>query len=313
MLVVGEAFFDYDEIVRRGSLAFSRIDAAVASWAERQRAPTSALARQGATASPPGLVNRRISDRDGFTGCVEVYPQDTKVRFKMLNPRSRPGGGLRGKVKGFSKQSRRNAIFTLRNKRPDVRWVAFVTLTYPAAFPEPGKVKEHLSKWLKRLRRLHPGVNYFWVLELQERGALHLHLLVDRFVPRDWLSASWYEVVGSGDELHLKAGTSVDRVRNRNKLTSYLCGKYLNKEAQKNFTDWVGRVWGCSRGLLAEPERTPMGGSFRDMARALRPLRRFVKSRHRPWRWKGGGFTVYGITPHGVERLLSSGIASVLC
>lgn len=303
-----EAFFDQGAIVRRAAL----------SLAQGECTTTSALARQGVHSPQPGLVNRRISDRirrerGDFTGCVEVYPSDTKVRFKMLNPESRPGGGLRGVVKGFSKQSRRNAIFTLRNKRPTVRWVAFVTLTYPKVFPEPLEVKQHLSKWLKRLRRLHPGVNYFWVLELQERGALHFHLLVDRFVPKDWLSNSWFEVARSGDELHLKAGTSVQPVRHRNKITSYLCGRYLSKGAQKSFAEWVGRIWGCSRGLLAEPARTPLGGSFRDMARALRPLRRFVKSRYRPWRWKGGGFTVYGITPHGVERLLSAGVASVLC
>lgn len=33
--------------------------------------------------------------------------------------------------------------------------------------------------------------NYIWKLEFQERGAVHVHITVDKFIPYDWLNEKW--------------------------------------------------------------------------------------------------------------------------
>lgn len=263
-----------------------------------------------------GLVIGRISQRNRgnvFSATVKAYPQDTVIKFVPRNREAPVGGGQRDKVKGFSKSSRRRGIFRLRNVRPDVKWQSFITLTYPALFPNPEQAKRHLNIFLTSLRRSYPGIEYFWVVELQGRGALHYHIVTTKFIPKKWLSNRWFQVVGSGDEKHLKAGTSVQRVRNSAKLSSYLVGKYLNKTTQKTFEEWVGRVWGCSRGLEAQPEVTALQGTHQECSRALRPMVKLLRHRMKvnkyPWRWKGTSFSLYGVAPPQAEQLLSLGIA----
>lgn len=59
-----------------------------------------------------------------------------------------------------------------------------------------------------------------------------------------WVSQNWYEVVGSGDERHLRAGTRVERVKSRNGVMFY-AAKYLSKVDLEPWKDLdVGRFWG---------------------------------------------------------------------
>ena len=53
----------------------------------------------------------------------------------------------------------------------------------------------------------------------------------------------WYEVVGSGDEKHLLAGTRVEFVRHRSGIMAYT-SKYFMKPCALAEWDYVGRYWG---------------------------------------------------------------------
>ena len=111
-------------------------------------------------------------------------------------------------------------------------------------------------------------VPWIWKREFQRRGAPHFHLVTvvpddvggERF--RDWVARSWFEVVGSDDQRHRRAGTRVDRVigfqaADPMRIASYLAGylgpdeKLSDKEAQhvlpygwRSETGGVGRWWG---------------------------------------------------------------------
>lgn len=161
-----------------------------------------------------------------------------------------PGGGVRGKVEGFSYASRRRMIDMLNSlNREQSGLPIFLTLTYPNDWPgSPREWKKHLDTWLKRLRRTHPSVWGLWKLEPQRRGAPHYHLLLwgVEHVSKEWLSLSWYEVVGSGDLKHLLAGTRVESVRMWNGVKRY-ASKYLAKRLEDLPEQWregVGRWWG---------------------------------------------------------------------
>ncbi len=128
------------------------------------------------------------------------------------------------------------------------RGILFVTLTYPRDWPGDWSAwKRQLDTWLKRVRRRLPGAAGVWKLEPQVRGAPHFHLLMigAPYLGREWLSRTWYEVVGSGDPKHLAAGTNVQLAHSHRGVLAY-AAKYTAK-AQLLPATWqggVGRWWG---------------------------------------------------------------------
>ena len=168
-----------------------------------------------------------------------------------------PVGGRRGPITGYSANARRR--FMREIYRLAARWEylypIFITLTLPGKDWEQIDYKAAFKRWRERLCAFIPGVWGFWVIEYQKRGAVHYHLALDYqailrvsgsledFQP--WVSQSWYESVGSGQEDHLKAGTNVCYFT---RLPVYLAkemGKHLwpdtdNQAAQRH----RGRFWG---------------------------------------------------------------------
>jgi len=161
----------------------------------------------------------------------------------------------RGKIKGFSKASRKrllNSLYSL-SELPSY----FITLTYPKDYPLTSrKWKRDLNVFDKALRRVFPGYWFYWKLEPQKRGAPHFHLL-GSFGPMGdkknfrilcrWLSETWFRIVGSNDIKHLRAGTNIKRVEGKRAIRIYL-SKYTGKQftLQDLPECWgePGRFWG---------------------------------------------------------------------
>jgi hypothetical protein len=151
--------------------------------------------------------------------------EDTKTS-NQLSPPMRRSGGIRERVRGFSRTSRRNLLRRLasinrRVFRAHRGRMIFVTLTYPHEYPDyPEVCKRHLTALPKRLQRKYESFAAFWRMGIQRRGAWHFHLLL--FVGpsfgtvgqlRRFISSSWYEVTGKISEGHLRTGTRVEAVR----------------------------------------------------------------------------------------------------
>lgn len=211
-----------------------------------------------------------------------LFPDACRVSIARGKVNHNPEN-VRGSVSGFSAKSRRRLLFASFNAWCE--WFAFITLTYPADFPCDGLVvRKHRDNFLHRLCREHPGINYLWALEFQERGAPHFHLLVDRFVDLRWLSVAWFEVVGSADEKHLRAGTSVQLVSCRKQGGAYMAKSYSSKIEQKEVpADYlsVGRFWGSSRDLVVAI-RAQAFDDVSEMQGTMRALRKFVEKSLRP-------------------------------
>jgi|GEM_PF-898962 len=225
---------------------------------------------------------------------VRKYARDVRISFKDLYlGRTRGNSGGKRAITKFSKRSARELRFELRNS--SALWKAMITLTYPSDFPCDGAiVKGHVNAWCQFLRRR--DIKYFWILEFQERGAPHFHFLTSEEIDKGTVSQRWYEIVGSGDEKHLRAGTRCDTVRNENQLFGYMVGylkKLTQKVAPKDFEN-VGRWWGCSRDIMDFTCRV-FSGDFRSMTAEMRDYRRWYKHHLKGfginWKWKGAGFT----------------------
>ena len=256
-------------------------------------------ARSGARTNGPGgaqaaLARVGLSDGHiwphGGGACVRVSPDGRLVEWRFKRgPDHRERHWVRGKVRGMSRRSRSRLMRRLAEVDRASPWPLFVTLTYPAEYPDPERAKRDLRAWLKRLRRAFPEAGWFWRMEFQERGAPHFHLLIwgVPWLPYFWVSRTWYEVVGSGDERHLRAGTRVEKVWSWGGVVVY-CSKYIAKVDENVPDGWTGRVWGYGG-------RVPFASVVELVFRGWDGLAGFVRAVRRFLGWdvrlgKGGWF-----------------------
>ncbi len=200
----------------------------------------------------PGLSTAHICTLTTYHGghYAELRPPERTGRAG--------GGGPRGHITEFSKSSRRRLQKVLASvDQGRISVPLFVTLTYPREFPgDPQTCNAHLRAFRERLTRRFGKAAVIWRKEYQRRGAPHYHLLLFLDEPpeqlRTWVSESWYSIVGSGDERHLRAGTQVVRVKSWRGARGY-AAKYLGKietpqpAAQSPpflGAENVGRLWG---------------------------------------------------------------------
>ena len=204
-----------------------------------------------------------------------------------------PSRGIRGKIEGFSRGSRRNLLRKLASINRDAfrsyegRLIS-ITLTYPSEYPkDPELCKRHLEALYKRLKRMYGDFAGYWRLGIQQRGAWHFHLLL--FVPpsfgplkelRHFIASSWYEICGKLSEGHLLAGTHVEEVKSWKKATSYM-EKYVAKP--EVFPEGVetGRVWGVWNEEMLPVRWETVKVSLEDAYRIRRWFRRLAEMRGR--------------------------------
>ena len=165
--------------------------------------------------SPGGVVARYR---------LALGPGKVRVACTVTGDERERPNAVRGEIVAWSRRSRLRMVETMCSldwgpvvdpgpgRRP-----VMVTLTLPGAWldvaPTGRDFKRLFDRFRKRWARKWGAVAWVWKLEFQRRGAPHLHIYTA--VPtdpefKDWLSRAWYEVVGSGDERHLRAGTGID-------------------------------------------------------------------------------------------------------
>jgi hypothetical protein len=162
---------------------------------ERNSVPTSL---KGSSEDPPGFIyptyraaqpethRDKPSLKSSHQGVAYVSSSVggsvSTLSFEETTPRNdwsppmRRGGGIRDRVRGFSRASRRNLLLRLSsiNRRAFRAFkgrMIFVTLTYPHEYPEdPELCKRHLKALRKRLQREYESFAAFWRLGIQKRG-----------------------------------------------------------------------------------------------------------------------------------------------
>jgi hypothetical protein len=275
---------------------------------ERNLVPTSV---QGSSEDPPGFIYPTYraaqtetrgakpsleSPHQGVAyvsssvgGSVSTLSFEETTTKNRLRPSRRLGGGIRDRVRGFSRESRRNLLLRLAsiNRRAFRAFkgrMIFVTLTYPREYPEyPERCKRHLKALRKRLERRYKSFAAFWRLGIQRRGAWHFHLLlfvgpsigsVDEL--RRFISSSWYEVTGKVSEGHLRTGTHVEPVKRWKEATSYV-ERYLAKVEEFPEGLQTGRIWGIWNKELLPVRWETVQVSLRDAFKIRRIYRKLGK------------------------------------
>lgn len=253
----------------------------------------------------------------------------------------------RGIIQDFSRESRRRLQRFLASMDRDVVGLpTFITVTYPGEWQHDWKEwKRHLDNLNRAFRYHYPKCFGVWRLEFQKRGAPHFHFLVwngpklqdvlevySQKLQRtvwignpsnkenqklyEWLSRTWYKIVGSGDKRHLAAGTRIEPVQSWNGVV-YYTSKYLAKLPDGNYapqqeqdeqgfdipgTGYAGRYWGIINKSLFPIEKYEFPLTEEQFRKIKRPLIRKLEKQ------LGKAITVYpdeGITAYlGNEEAL---------
>lgn len=265
---------------------------ACAEYTSDRAAEIRARAHRGPNAN--ALDAARDEQRIGLSRChtsprywAQYTVSGAWVRLRSSGERQpRVPDIARGRIDSFSRRSRSRLIQQcVKVDRSKQAGALFVTLTYPSSWPaDSSSWKRHLDSFWKRCQREYPHLSAIWKLEFQLRGAPHFHLLVygQPFVPHAWIAEQWFEVVGSGDEAHRKAGTEVRRVESY-RHAAYYASKYLSKiQTNGEGGAYVGRYWGVL-GRRHIPvncaERRLDPRSFVRLARVLRGVARSRRKR----------------------------------
>jgi len=201
---------------------------------------------------------------------VQRFRRDCEVKKISVVP-CRPSAEIkpRGNIALLSTRARNRMYHFVRNC--DCDFGSMITLTYPAQFPCDGFiVKKHLKEIKRRV--VCRGWCGIWFLEFQRRGAPHFHFLLDLALDPARLiaikrkrtksakspiyrtdpdlqldlSKDWFQIVGSGDEKHLRAGVCLEHLELVDAAQRY-AAKHAMKPHQKTVPEGytnVGRFWG---------------------------------------------------------------------
>lgn len=143
-------------------------------------------------------------------------------------------------------------------------------------------------------------MSFIWRLELQQRKtgenmgkiAPHYHVFLygisfnDEFDLnefRQWLSLSWFQIVDSKDEKHLRAGTNCTFMRSWKGSMAY-AAKYMTKFNEIDDVD-IGRHWGVYfRKNLPEAQVVELDITDEQATRIIRMYRKFANIKARSYK-----------------------------
>ncbi len=180
----------------------------------------------------------------------------------------------------FSDRSRKALARTVF--ATDVVFKSFITITYPAVWPEDGKqVKSDLNRFLTWLRDNYE-TEYIWWLEFQKRGAPHMHILTTIIYPgkaahnkfaKAWCKAQrmtpadklydtrlkkHYSVMDRCERFHRrpKQWEAIRKEDGARRYALMYALKPLQKQVPLRYQN-VGRFWASSKGVTQSVQ--PLG------------------------------------------------------
>ena len=244
---------------------------------------------------PSGLGIVCIRGRIPFPGEVKIYPFGVICRTDGVSVSPKRGkhlqGGMRGEIKGLSPAAAaRCREFVVTHDIPGSKLVSVTGTTAIGRTPE--EWRKIMQRYSHRLVR--KGVSAVWRVELQKRGAPHVHALL--WVPPDldkWqraISESWLECIGAtfqddGKVVGLKPGEFEHAFQYEEGVGAGWVA-YLASHTSKHKQDqlgWVGKqwgIWGEDRFARAQPLDTE-GLDGVQLAKLKRGLRRWQEAKIR--------------------------------
>lgn len=260
--------------------AFDLIDAA-----RRSRAATDR--REAREARESGLVTDSTTHTQGGEGVlVDTYANRLKrMRYNVI-----------ASANWINVDSQRGGFRTTP---------VFVTLTYrDIDQPEPSHIRDYLTRCRNWLKRRDVAMRYVWVAELQERGALHYHVIV-------WLPHGYKLPKPDKSGWWPHGWSNIKRAESPVGYLASYAGKLKTKAIAAGFHIPKGfRIYGVG-GLDADDRQK------RTWANLPGWLRNLTEPEHRCKRIVGGGFVSretqeHWFSPFKIGRVFRAGVGALV-
>lgn len=185
---------------------------------------------------PGDYVQLTINHQSQYLS-IKLHDNALSSRIKSV------GDALRGDIVSFSRDSRKRLIDTQakidKRKAFKIGRPKFVTLTYQSDMMDFQRAKRDLKVFVQRVRREWSKATIIWKMELQERGAIHFHLMVYNTLwwnIETWQKA-WDEIAGQ----ETKNSLDIEQIRSIEGVM-YYTAKYMTKEQEYEDTTVEGVV-----------------------------------------------------------------------
>lgn len=175
---------------------------------------------------------------------VEVYAYDKKVYYNyegfQREKDKRKSDEWSGKSEDSLTRARRNIRRIIWSNLS--KYSKFLTLTYAENMQDLDKFYFDWRMFVQSMSRKGYTLKYLYVLEYQERGSIHAHVLLfnDEYVPWQTIKESWSHGI-----------IDIHKIRDIGNLGAYVC-KYLTKDT---LAEYNSKSYHCSRGLKRPVER----------------------------------------------------------
>lgn len=176
---------------------------------------------------------------------LEVYQYENKVYYNYTDKdrqardkeKSETWNGKDEKCLARARREIRRIIWSNWNK-----YSKFLTLTYADNMQDKDQFLYDWKMFCKTMARWGYKLNYLYVLEYQERGAIHAHVVVfnDEFIDVRIIENAWQH-----------GFVKINCINDIHNLGAYVC-KYLTKET---LSEYNSRSYSTSRGLNRPIER----------------------------------------------------------
>jgi len=141
----------------------------------------------------------------------------------------------------------------------------FLTITFPSLLSD-SLCYQYFNTFLTKARKENYIKSYIWISERQQKGTIHFHMLVNRFVKIRELNNLMKECLLNGlkkkqyeyDKKTIENynGVDIDKNRKTKKVINFavkgkskILAMYLTKYLTKNDTEFTRLVWHCSRDI----------------------------------------------------------------
>lgn len=189
-----------------------------------------------------------VRDFGGSMVEVSVMPYETWAEpcWDELAIKSKRGEGDRERSKEASAARAKRKV---RHLCKSLKARYMVTLTTKEIITDVDRFQKLFQEFVRRIR-LVSNFQYVATHELQERGALHLHIAVANRQDYKLLWSVWHRVVGEGQgRVHVTSGNKASSI---SRIAGYI-SKYISKSFQTG--DLNRRRYWASKGIT-EPVKT---------------------------------------------------------
>ena len=162
-----------------------------------------------------------------FGHIIKVYDYERPVKFGYNRHGGRKPGTIFNEELKVNKKNRDDTVHRIRNKIINLALTnfnqnsKFITLTFGQNITDIRIANIEFKKFIQRLRDnpKYSNFKYLTVIQFQERGAIHYHMMSDLpYIPKEKLAKIW----GNGF-------VKINDIKNVDDVGAYLIG-YMNKK-----------------------------------------------------------------------------------